>query len=216
MNTAATALQASQLACIRGARRLFHHVEVDLRPGDALRVSGTNGSGKSSLLRILCGLATPSKGVVSWRGADIRRQRSEFARSLVYLGHARGIKDELTPVENLMAAAGVFGARVTRAEAERALEAVGLTAVQDLPCHALSQGQRKRAALARLELKEQGALWVLDEPFSALDRPAVDALSQTLERHLARGGMLVYTTHQDVGLEAARAQELDLDRARAW
>ncbi len=208
-------LRAKQLACVRGARRLFAGLAVELSAGDALRVRGANGSGKSSLLRILCGLAPPDEGNVFWQGCDIRDVRSEFARSLVYLGHAPAIKGDLSAVENLTAAMALAGARVSARAARRALQAAGLEAVADLPCRLLSQGQHKRVALARLHLAHEARLWVLDEPFSSLDAAATGELAATLEQHLVRGGMLVYTTHQDVVPKAWRSRELDLDSLAA-
>jgi heme exporter protein A len=203
-------LQARGLACVRGVRQLFSGVQVELSGGDALHVRGANGSGKSSLLRILCGLALPYEGAVLWHGVDVRELRSEFARSLVYLGHAAAIKGDLTPQENLVAGSGLAGAPVKARSVARALEAAGLAGLAHIPCRLLSQGQQKRVALARLRLARDSSLWVLDEPFSALDAAASADLVGTLNQHLGRGGMLVYTTHQDVVLDAWRARVLDL------
>ncbi len=205
-------LQACQLACTRGERELFQGINTELERGDALQVAGANGSGKTSLLRMLCGLASPAAGEVRWEGRDIRSMREEFGARMIYLGHANGVKDDLAAWENVMVAATLGGAPVSRDEAYDALEALGLGAAADLPTRALSQGQRKRVALARLQLSRAQPLWILDEPFTALDRAAVDALCTTLSRHLARGGMLVYTTHQPIALDARRQLRLDLSR----
>lgn len=203
-------LQACQLACTRGGRSLFHGLDFNLEAGDALRVSGANGSGKSSLLRMLCGLAFPAAGEVRWQGRNIRAAREEFGAALLYLGHANGVKDDLLAWENVVVACTLAGRPVDRERACAALDELGLGRQACLPTLALSQGQRKRVALARLQLSLEAPLWILDEPFAALDTAAVDALVATLECHLARGGRLVYTTHQEIALRAPRSRKLDL------
>ena len=205
-------LQARQLGCVRGRRQLFADIGLGLAPGRALRVAGVNGSGKSSLLRILCGLAAPQSGAVLWRGADIRSSRAEFARELLYLGHEAAIKEDFSAIENLVAGAALSGAPVSIAQARGALAVGGLLALADTPCRHLSEGQRKRVALARLHMARERRLWVLDEPFSALDAHAVKVLTGTLDAHVAGGGMLVYTTHQDIALRAADSLTL----SAAW
>jgi heme exporter protein A len=206
-------LQALELVCTRGDRQLFNNVNFEVQPGEALRVAGTNGSGKTSLLRMLCGLASPAAGEVRWSGRNIRSVREEFASQLLYLGHANGVKDDLTAWENVLVAATLSGNRITRADAYRALDQLGLGRAADLPTRALSQGQRKRVALARLPLGMAAPLWILDEPFTALDQKAVTELCSTLNHHLANGGMVIYTTHQEIELTASRAQILDLNQA---
>jgi heme exporter protein A len=208
-------LQAFELVCTRGDRQLFNNVNFEIHPGEALRVAGTNGSGKTSLLRMLCGLASPAAGEVRWSGRNIRSVREEFASQLLYLGHANGVKDDLTAWENVMVAATLSGNRVTRTNAYQALDQLGLGRAADLPTRALSQGQRKRVALARLPLGKEAPLWILDEPFTALDQKAVTELCGTLNHHLAQGGMVIYTTHQEIELTACRAQLLDLNQASA-
>ena len=208
-------LQAFELVCTRGDRQLFNDVNFEIHPGEALRVAGTNGSGKTSLLRMLCGLASPAAGEVRWSGRNILSVREEFASQLLYLGHANGVKDDLTAWENVMVAATLSGNRVTRANAYQALDQLGLGRAADLPTRALSQGQRKRVALARLPLGMEAPLWILDEPFTALDQKAVTELCGTLNHHLAHGGMVIYTTHQEIELSARRAQLLDLNQASA-
>ncbi|WP_208023862.1 cytochrome c biogenesis heme-transporting ATPase CcmA [Duganella aquatilis] len=208
-------LQACQLACMRGGRSLFHGLDFTLEAGDALRVSGANGSGKSSLLRLLCGLSFPSAGEVRWQGRDIRSAREEYGAALLYLGHANGVKDDLLAWENVVVASTLAGRPVSRAQACAALSALGLGPQAHLPTLALSQGQRKRVALARLHLQQEARLWILDEPFAALDTATIAALTVTLERHLAQGGALVYTTHQPVALRAPRMRTLDLSMGAA-
>lgn len=189
-------LQVCHLSQSRGERVLFEALSFELQPGQALWVRGANGSGKTSLLRLLCGLAWPAAGEVAWHGKPIRGQAEAFQAQLIYLGHAQGLKDELSAEENLGFAAALSGRPCSGAQARAALALLGLDAQARLPLRALSQGQRKRAALARLALPGPPALWVLDEPFSALDTAAIEQLQALLDAHLARGGLAVYTTHQ--------------------
>jgi heme exporter protein A len=205
-------LQAYQLACTRGERQLFSDINFDINAGDAMRVAGTNGSGKTSLLRMLCGLAFPAAGEVRWNGRNIRAAREQFGSELIYLGHANGVKDDLVAWENVVVASTLSGNSVTRDQAYDALEQLGLSRAADLPTRALSQGQRKRVALARLRLGMKTPLWVLDEPFTALDQHAVTQLCGTLNQHLAQGGMVIYTTHQEIDLDGQRLLRLDLSR----
>jgi heme exporter protein A len=205
-------LQAYHLACTRGERQLFDDIHFDIQAGDAMRVAGTNGSGKTSLLRMLCGLAFPARGEVRWNGRNIRAVREEFNRHLIYLGHANGVKDDLLAWENIVVASTLSGTPASRGEACAALEQLGLGRAANLPTRALSQGQRKRVALARLRLGMKTPLWILDEPFTALDQNAVMELCGTLNQHLAHGGMVIYTTHQEIDLRAQRLLHLDLSR----
>jgi heme exporter protein A len=204
-------LEAHNLACIRGDRRLFAGIDLQLRSGEALWLSGANGSGKSSLLRILCGLSQPASGAVRWHGQDIRRTRDVFHHDLFYAGHAPGLKDDLPAWRNIEIAQRLAGRPCSIDDAARALALFGLEHAALLPCAILSQGQRKRVALARLALAPRPPLLVLDEPFSALDKDSVAALQALLEAHLADGGMAVYTTHQDLALQASTLHRLDLD-----
>ena len=205
-------LQAYQLACTRGERQLFSDINFEINAGDAMRVAGTNGSGKTSLLRMLCGLTYPAAGEVRWFGRKLRAVREEFGSQLIYLGHANGVKDDLLAWENVVVASTLSGNPVSRDQAYGALEALGLARAADLPTRVLSQGQRKRVALARLWLGMHKPLWILDEPFTALDQKAVTELCGTLNQHLAQGGMVIYTTHQEIDLSAQRLLYLDLSR----
>ena len=205
-------LQADELECERGGKRLFRGLSFALGPGEALRVAGANGSGKTSLLRILCGLAAPGAGEVRWQGTPIRRLREEYTTQLVYLGHAPALKDDLTAAENLAISCTIAGIGASPASVREALARLGL-AGKDIPARRLSQGQRRRAALARLCLSQAVPLWLLDEPFTALDLRGVELLKAIVGAHIARGGALAYTTHQDVGMGPARV--VDLDRAGA-
>lgn len=202
-------LQARDLACLRGDRRLFRHLEFTLLPGQWLRVQGSNGTGKTSLLRLLAGLSLPAAGEVLWRGQPIQRQREAYARELLYLGHLAALKDDLSPLHNLQSSARLAGREALAAEVEAALSLYGLARQLHLPCRVLSAGQRRRAALARLALAREQTLWILDEPFNALDVQAVAHLCGVIEAHLAQGGMVVLTTHQDVPLPAGQALQVD-------
>ena len=165
-------LELQALSCSRGGRSLFSGLNLKLEAGQLLRVSGVNGAGKTSLLRLICGLLLPLQGRVLWQGESIAKLRDEFNRQLVYLGHAAALKDELSALENLQTAAVLGGRKVGRIDAMRALTQAGLGGREHVPVRTLSQGQRRRAALARLELCAEVPLWVLDEPFNALDTSA--------------------------------------------
>ena len=197
-------LQAADLQCERGGRSLFAGLSFGVSTGELLRVSGANGSGKTSLLRILCGLAAPGRGEVRWNGKPIYSLKEEYARQLVYLGHAPAVKADLTAAENLSIACTLAG--LGSADVRAALARFGLP--PDVPVRKLSQGQRRRAALARLAAGGSAALWILDEPFSALDAEGAKLLNELFARHVAKGGLIVVTTHQDPGIAATRTVEL--------
>lgn len=196
-------LQALALECVRKRRVLFRSLSFSISGGERLRIAGANGSGKTSLLRILAGLLTPHAGEVRWKGAPIQSLREEYARHIVYLGHAAALKDELSARENLE-----FACRLSRlpSGAEEALLRFGVPPASF--AKELSQGQKRRAGLARLVLAESSSLWLLDEPFTALDAAGVELLKELIEAHLRRGGMVAYTTHQDPGLAPGRVVEL--------
>jgi heme exporter protein A len=204
-------LEAINLSCTRGERTLFRGVSFTLGAGGLLHVAGENGSGKTSLLRMLCGLGAMDEGEVRWRGASIRAQREAYWRELVYLGHANALKDDLSATENLQVACALADRPVTHAAAFEALSSFGLAACAHLPVRALSQGQKRRSALARLALAAAAPLWILDEPFSALDAGAVSHLETLIVAHLARGGGVVFTTHQDAAIAARVTLRVDLD-----
>ena len=199
-------LEADNLECVRGERRLFAGLGFRLEAGELLNLQGRNGSGKTSLLRMLCGLLAPSQGQVMWQGRALPQVREAFHQQLVYLGHAAALKDELTPLENLHIAARLGGDAPGEAAARQALADAGLGGREQVPTRTLSQGQRRRAALARLPLGS-ARLWVLDEPFNALDSAATAWLLGLIEGQLQRGGLVVLTSHQPVGLSEHLAQQ---------
>ena len=204
-------LEAVELACVRGERTLFEHVSFTVERGALLRVTGSNGSGKTSLLRILCGLMLPAEGEVRWHGRNVRTLREEYWKDLVYLGHMNALKDDLSACENLEIGATVNGREVTRHAALDALDALGVGRCADLPARVLSQGQRRRVALARFVVARSAALWILDEPLTALDVTAVAFMERLLADQLARGGSVILTTHQKAQIAASREERLDLD-----
>ncbi len=190
--------EALDLECVRHDRALFSDLSFRLDAGQIVQVEGPNGSGKTSLLRMLCGMLVPVRGEVRWRGTDIQDSRSMFLAEVAYVGHAHGIKEELTPMENLRAARAL-GRRREGITLEQALQHVGLFGFEDVAARTLSAGQRRRVALARL-LVTQATLWVLDEPFTALDRTGKRLIERMLESHSHAGGIAVLTTHQPVEL----------------
>ena len=202
-------LLVSDLACARGLRLLFRAVNVQLGPGELLHVQGGNGSGKTSLLRIVCGLLKPLSGTVSWRGHSIAALGAAYACELLHHGHATGLKDELSAIDNLRAGAAMAGDPVEPAEALGALQAAGLAGCAHHAVRELSQGQRKRVALTRLAVSRQ-PLWVLDEPHAALDASARTWLDGLIDRHLGRGGQVLLTGHHPVAAAATRQSSLQL------
>jgi heme exporter protein A len=200
-------LQTMALSCERGGLRLFSDLGFALQAGGLLRVRGANGSGKTTLLRALAGLTRPASGEVRWRGNAIG---DEYRSEMLFLGHAAAVKDELTVLENLDFSSRISGLDVSEAERRNALESLGIARLANLPARYLSQGQRKRAALARLPLSSVVPLWLLDEPFAALDDEAIARVSALCAAHLAAGGMLVLTSHQDVPIAATDARAIEL------
>jgi heme exporter protein A len=197
------------LECVRGDRRLFRNVSFTLTPGTILQVTGPNGSGKTSLLRIICGLANPESGKIRWQGAQIRSLDEEYSRSITYLGHRNAVKEELNSLENLRISSGLAGCELTGAQAQLALARVGLAGREDLPVRFLSEGQRRRSALARL-INCSAALWVLDEVLASLDQAAVTLIESLIDEHLSKGGMAIVATHQELHISAGSLQRLEL------
>jgi heme exporter protein A len=203
-------LMAQDLACLRGDRLLFKNVGFELNTGGLLYVLGENGSGKSSLLRMLCGLLMPETGIVFWGEKTIKENAEDYLSNLTYIGHLNGLKDDLTALENLLMSARVAGNELTEDKALAALTAIGIARCAHLPARVLSQGQKRRVALARLWLTK-AKLWILDEPFAALDVASVEVLAARVSEHLSSGGMAILTTHQDVTIHAQLTQTLRLN-----
>lgn len=198
-------LQAVRLTCQRGEALLFRDLDFTVEAGEALVVRGANGSGKTSLLRILAGVAAPVSGEVYWRGNAGRAGR---CRETAYLGHTAPLKDELSVIENLSFALALDAIQVNREAVLGAIKTVGLAARRNLPVRNLSQGQRRRIGLARLTLTER-PLWLLDEPLTALDTAGITLFCEALDRHLGGGGLAVLSTHQVLPL-SGRVRELHL------
>jgi heme exporter protein A len=207
-------LEAFGLGCVRGDRSLFADLSFELAGGELLHVTGPNGAGKTTLLRLLCGLVRPEDGEVRWDGRPVRELGDDFLRRIAYLGHLNAIKDDLTCRENLHYGAVLAGAPADAARMDAALARMGLSGLDGVPVQVLSQGQKRRTALCRV-LVSDCPLWVLDEPFTALDRAAVAAIRDAIADHVAGGGMAVLTTHQEVGLDAARTKTLGLGGDRS-
>ena len=206
-------LEAVALSCERDWRMLFEQLHFALQPGDMLQISGPNGSGKTSLLRLIAGLRQPTSGDILLQGQALAEQRSELARNLLWIGHAAGIKGLLTAEENLLWLSALHVTQ-DREAIWQALAAVGLRGFEDVPCHTLSAGQQRRVALARLYLPAP-PLWILDEPFTALDKHGVAQLERHLASHCEQGGLVILTTHHNLQDKPAGYRELDLGQIAA-
>jgi heme exporter protein A len=200
-------LQAMALTCVRGERSLFAGLGFALREGEGLHVRGANGAGKTSLLRLLAGLSRPEAGEVRWRDSPIGATAAAYRGEMLFFGHQAAVKEDLTAAENLTLAAALDGARLGAADAAAALARLGLHGCEELPVRCLSAGQRRRVLLARL-LVRRARLWILDEPFTALDAAAIALLASLLGEHLATGGLAVVTSHQPLPLAGVRALDL--------
>jgi heme exporter protein A len=193
----ALGLQTRDLVCARGGKTLFTGLNLSVAPGQSMHLQGDNGSGKTSLLRLLCGLSEPAAGELLWDGAPMALVRETYLREMLYLGHALALKEGLSALENLHFAAALSGQAWVPGAALQALQQMGLRGREHLPLQVLSQGQMRRVALARLGLSP-ARLWLLDEPFVALDTAACGVLQELMQNHVARGGMVVFTSHQAV------------------
>jgi len=200
-------LEVNHLGCIRGERTLFSDLSFSLNPGELIQVAGANGSGKTSLLRLLCGLTVPIMGDIHWKGAKAKGE--EFHRDLLYLGHHAAVKEELTALENLRIASDFADSSLPIDQALSALHRIGLEGREHLPTKVLSQGQKRRVMLARL-LVSSAPLWILDEPLTALDVHAVELIQARLAEHLASQGMVILTTHQTLQVPGITPRRIEL------
>jgi len=202
-------LDATNLECVRGNRRLFKNMSFSMRPGDLVQLIGPNGSGKTSLIRMLCGLLPPTSGEIRWRGTRISALGEEYYSAVTYLGHRHGAKDEFTALENLRVSSGLSGCEITHEQAMDMLTRVGLNGRENLAARLLSEGQRRRLGLARL-LVRQTSLWLLDEVLTSLDEAGAESIKLLMVEHLDKGGMAVVATHQELDLSVNNFQRIEL------
>lgn len=202
-------LEVSGLACTRGEHQLFADLSFSLNSGDLLQVQGENGSGKTTLLRTLCGFIQPFAGEIRWQGKSLHELGEEYYSNIIYLGHANAIKDELNALENLNISSALSGCVINDNVALTALRRMGLRGRETFPVKVLSQGQRRRVALARL-LVNKARLWVLDEPLAALDIGAVGMMQDLIGEHLSNQGMVIFTTHQSLEVPGVETRRLKL------
>jgi heme exporter protein A len=205
-------LEGRALSCRRGRRLLFEALDIGLPPGSITWLRGTNGSGKTSLMRILAGLSLPAAGTVTWNGTALAAAGPGARSGVIYIGHANALKDDLTLLESLAFLGQLYGLGDADARAAAALERLGLAAQSRLAVRLLSQGQRRRGALARLALDEEPRTWILDEPYDSLDTSSTGLLSALIAAHADRGGAVLLTSHQPVALPGQR--EFDLQAGR--
>ncbi len=202
-----SSLRANALTCVRGERTLFTGLNLEVSAGEWLHVRGENGIGKTSLLRLLSGLTKPAAGEIFWNEQLISVDPSEYYRNLLFLGHRDSLKEDLTALENLSISTALDGITVSEEEILLALHRFGLRGREDLPVNCLSAGQKRRVLLARLLLR-QAKLWILDEPFNALDVRAVEMLSELILEHIASGGIAIMTSHQEIPMPNGRVVQL--------
>lgn len=194
---------------MRGDRRLFSGLNFSVQPGTLVQVTGPNGCGKTSLLRMICGLLAPAEGQITWQGESIRTLGEEYFTMLTFLGHRNGVKDELTAIENLRVSSGLNGIELSEPAAVKILREMGLGGRERLPARLLSEGQRRRLALARLTVCDT-VLWVLDEVLTSLDKAAVVLVKTLIENHLGNGGLAIVATHQELELATGSFQRIEL------
>ena len=203
-------LTADNLVGVRGDRLLFEKLNFNLSNGTVLYLQGENGSGKTTLLRTICGLSKPYEGNINWCGENINSLAEEYSKHVLYIGHLAGIKEDLTALENLRFSLTLSGTDISKNNATEVLKMLGLANGLNLPTRMLSQGQKRRVALARLWLQDL-PLWILDEPFTALDASATSLLKQKIEAFANDGGIVVMTTHQEVVMSVPKFEQLQLD-----
>ena len=202
-------LETVGLSCARGDRLLFKDLSLCISAGEVVQILGANGSGKTTLLRVLCGLQSPAGGTIRWRDREVAPGAPELREEVQYIGHAAGVKLDLTPRENLRVALAL-GARPTGTTADTAFSRLEIEAFGDSPARTLSAGQRQRVALARL-LTCASRLWVLDEPFTALDAHGVAIVDTMLREHIDAGGAAIVTSHHPVALDRVAPRPIPIE-----
>ena len=205
----APTLTFSGLGCNKGGRQLFSNVDCTLQAGHWLYVTGANGVGKTSLLRMVCGLASIEFGDVLWNGQSIQAQHDAYRQDLCYLGHLNALQESMSVAENLAFTCALGGIALSQAQTDKVLTRFGLRGRSRQLVRHLSQGQKRRVALSRLALS-RARLWVLDEPYVAMDEAGVQMLADLIAKHLADGGLAVLTSHQKVPIGDIPAQILEL------
>ena len=203
----ALALEARALTCIRGDRELFSGLDLQVFAGQCLHIRGENGVGKTSLLRLLTGLTSPESGEVLWDGHSIKKEASEYHSKLLFLGHRDALKEDLSAIENLRLHAAIDGTPLSEQDAFTSLWRFGLKGREDLPVNCLSAGQKKRVLMARMSMR-RAQVWILDEPFNALDTHAVQELQELIAEHLQGNGLVVLTSHQPLAIPGLRVLDL--------
>ena len=201
------ALEAREITCVRGERTLFSGLNVQVLTGQCLHIRGENGVGKTSLLRLLTGLASPESGDILWNGNSIKETASEYHGKLLFLGHRDALKEDLSALENLRMYAAIDGVLLSEQDAFASLWRFGLKGREDLPVNCLSAGQKKRVLMARM-VTRRAQVWILDEPFNALDTHAVQELLGLIAEHLERNGLVVLTSHQPLSIPGLRVLDL--------
>lgn len=202
-------LEVRGLACARGEQKLFSGLNFTLAGGELMQVQGENGRGKTTLLRTLCGFIQPLEGEIQWQGKNISELGEDYYASISYLGHLNAIKDDLNAVENLRISSALSGCNISNTVAISALRRIGLRGRETFPIKLLSQGLRRRVALARL-LVNNAPLWILDEPLTALDVSAVGLMQELIGEHLHNKGIVIFTTHQPLEVSGAVIRRLTL------
>lgn len=206
-------LQCKNLTCVREERILFQNLSFTLSPGEILHVEGPNGIGKTSLFRLLVGLSSPYSGNIFWQQQNIMSDRESYYQKMLYLGHKSGVKPELTALENLHFFHRLYNPSI-EFDAWEVLTLVGLAGYENVPTSQLSAGQQRRVALARMWFSDC-PLWILDEPFTAIDKHGVTVIENLLIKHAKNGGMVILTTHQDLLLPTELYKKLILHKPAA-
>lgn len=203
-------LEACGLTCSKRDRTLFEGLSLVVNTGELLYLRGPNGAGKTSLLRILTGLSAPESGAVSYNGMDIAEDKTDYYRDLFYLGHKSGTNGSLSALDNLSFWLAQHSTSVQENVLYDVLAKVGLVGLEDVPVRYLSAGQQRRVALSRLWLKP-AKVWVLDEPFTALDVKGIHLLETSMKGHVSRGGLIITTSHQPLSETAGEHRVFDLE-----